>query len=468
MKYIKNYNKFKEDKINEEFSVAYAVPVVVKAVGVASGIGFAPISLAVGVAGLVGLGAYGIYRWMTSGTKTTGVDPIQAKIIMGSTSGTDCYNDALDDFGLKWTNGNGYGPDSRFYETTVGELKAAFKKDQSKILDCFRPTKKPNIELKVDKSGNDVTDYLKVGDKEIVNDGRLVFSLTDDNQKITASGNGLLALKRLAQAGSKGNEIDTGIVDFEANRENLYFDFDFKPGSIASSLTTIDILFECASLTKEKFNQKAKEKFNIKNKTKYKAWLEANGYKSQDVQFDLLVSQSLASANRGKETYIQFEKIIGKPDEAKKLIKSNIIALHQQFIPKQLYNDDLKQFPGIFDGISKMLEFKIMTDAEIDGYISTFSKTGELDSEALKQINTKIVEDFKENFSKFSKHFLDEKTSNEAITKLSTYLDNSNPVKTVAESVKSITMYAENIKQTSTETVSANTSEEGEEFGEGK
>ena len=107
-----------------------------------------------------------------------------------------------------------------------------------------------------------------------------------------------------------------------------------------------------------------------------------------------------------------------------------------------------------------------MDDSEIETYL--VSKNGEIDKESLKKLDEKIVNNLNDNFSKFTKHFLDSKTSEKINGELSDFIQSSNPIETVINDVKSITNYAGDVKQTAANTPTANTEKTENEFAQGK
>ena len=189
--------------------------------------------------------------------KTKASNVFTAKILMGTTSEEKCYNDVLVKFGLDWSKSDGYDSNTRFYKATVGDIISAMESgDSTKILSNFElitPQEAGVRNLQKDKNGNDVTDYISVGGKSILNDGKLSFNFSDPNQEIVASGNGLLALTRIARQGFGFNSEDAfAAVQFNLPRESKSVDItiNFDKAGVYKALF---YAFETATTPADKY-----------------------------------------------------------------------------------------------------------------------------------------------------------------------------------------------------------------------
>lgn len=132
--------------------------------------------------------------------------------IDANTDKEECPNFKLTKFGLE-------NPKEVFYETTIGDLKSKIGGDTTQILSNCKPI---NLPIKA-------TDYLQVGERNITDNGSIVFSIKDDSTKVIAKRNGLLALTRFVRESKPDTEYDFVKVSFKQPRQSDEVKVDLEP-----------------------------------------------------------------------------------------------------------------------------------------------------------------------------------------------------------------------------------------------
>lgn len=233
MKYLKSYNYYKNQKINEE-----------------------------GWLEKIALAALLTFNNVDAKAQPTETKIEQSvkqedlvNILSASTSPEPCTNSSLKKFGLVSSS-------STFYKSTVEDLKRATDEyirtgDSTQILKNFKP---------ISYQANS-TNFLKIGNDSLSESGFKSFDLTNDSSVIIASGNGLLSLTRAVRGGEEGLKYSVLFVEMKSEkRKSESISYNPKDGILISShLLTIHNLLEAVPIPDEKFAENSYGKLNLIN-----------------------------------------------------------------------------------------------------------------------------------------------------------------------------------------------------------
>jgi hypothetical protein len=430
MRRIKNYTEFQRQKkineqklVKEEFEAVYRAAettqqvfqeVSQKTAETSGNWGYA---IAAGLVAGVGVLAWKGYKYLTGGDEPKKGGPVTANVAMGETSKTLCYNATLSKFGLK------FGVSDRYFTASMKDVIDAIKAgDEKLIFKNWKPVKTSDVGIKPTNfdGTQDLTDLFRVDAKEIIDEGSLTFDLTDPTLKIVASGNGLLALSRLIRAAiaNKDKQFTTGTVSFKIpEREGETLSFSVNPNSILPNLSTTYLLLDLYSY---------KNLDDFVNKWRTTAGSSKVGgssmnsqegfqnWKNQkpEVWFKQMIDNSsinILTSSMSQESFNKYLQDLFKSKvDIKQIvndIKTQQVTTFYGLVPKELYGNDIKNFPAYFDELAKKLDLKMMSDSDIESYLKDARTSGK----ASKDIIDVILSDYGSNFEKIAKNFLCEK-----------------------------------------------------------
>jgi hypothetical protein len=298
----------------------------------------------------------------------------KAKILKGSTSEEKCYNDVLVKFGLNTESG------SRIYRAKLSDVVKEIGKDSTTILSAFKPASAKDAGLSADDK---LIDVFMIDGQKIVNDGFLVFDMSDMNTEIIASGNGLLALTRAIRQASDFKSFDYKTfvkIEFNQPRESKAITIDF-------------------SFSKEGF------------------------YKQLFFAFETAITPT--SQFIGDNTYAHImgvDKLIGaSEEEAVEFIYGTLISGIFDFIPGKLYQNDVKNLPSYLTSNGYELPSKDM----IKEYIAKFKAAGKIVDADMTKFNSLVQGLYLKNLRKFANENLGTKASDSLMNEVKEFV-NSN------------------------------------------
>lgn len=253
-----------------------------------------------------------------------------------------------------------------------------------------------------DGKGNNITDFLKIGDKVINEKGSLTFDLTDGkDEEIIASGNGLYLLVRTAannqlELDKSGKFIKMNVVEMKSAdvKGGKFKDTDLLTLKTSSDKTTlaknISMAFE---LTSEHYNNQLDPKFLSKtDQFIINTWGGGSPiFKDGDVVGNLGSYQDIISGNKflkaAPNTGVQ------RDDNAIAVIEGQIL----------LMNDFLRAEGVNFFDVIKGESLKKMSKSDIQSYVNKYKEAKDDSSrEAIvREFLEKAMEDYKENFTNF-------------------------------------------------------------------
>ena len=217
---------------------------------------------------------------------------------------------------------------------------------------------------KKDSNGNDVTDFLKIGDKKIENEGNLTFNLDGPDEDIIVSGNGLWLLMRTVQKQKELGKI-TPINRLEMGLKGVQGEF-----------TPVEVLNMRTQLLKE----------GILNRIYY--------------SFELTTEygDNMSSANTMAH-HNHIENLIGASDqqivdEVHKMILLSV----SDFLPK---TEDGK--------IAKLgnINMETISKETVNKYLQDFKSANEMDRDVIfKKLISEINDTYISNLSNFVDNYL--------------------------------------------------------------